>query len=79
MSEYKSPDFPGQEEWRNLRNKYGTEEATKIVVRKLRAFADVIEQSGWPQIFGCHIETEKDGFQDLMETIEVTVSHPWPG
>jgi len=69
---------PGQREWQQLRRKHGEDGAERLVAKKLRAFADKIEEIGYPKIFGCHVN-EKEGFGDLMESIEVTLSHRWPG
>jgi hypothetical protein len=68
-----------QEEWHQLIKKYGEKKAKEIIVKKLRTFANQIESDKYPNIFSIHIDTEEDGFKDIMENISVTLSHPWPG
>ena len=71
-------DLPGQAEWKQLQKDRGEESAERIVARKLREFADLIENVGYPKILGVHLDNTGK-FEGLMESIEVTISHPWPG
>lgn len=75
-----------QDFWFGLVKAHGEKEAKRLLVAKLRAFADIIEQSGYPDVFGCHMEfpgekpcEKSTNDWHLMESVSVTVSHLWPG
>jgi hypothetical protein len=67
--------------YRLLCDELGREKAHQIIAAKLRAFADAIESNNDPGVYSCTIDnlraTACGG--DIMESINVTLSHPWPG
>jgi hypothetical protein len=67
--------------WHELKDKHGREQARSLVAAKLRSFAEALESGSWPDVYDAEIEYpgEKVCDQRLMETITVTLSHPWPG
>lgn len=79
MSDPKTAErWPGpshQQNWFNLVKQMGEPAARAHLVAKLRAAADQIERGSYPKVFGC--ELREHGLP--METISVTLSHPWGG
>jgi hypothetical protein len=59
----------------------GREKTHQIMVAKLRAFADAIEKNGDPTIYTCEIENIHPTVceQNFIESLKITLSHPWPG
>lgn len=75
-----------QDFWFDLCRTHGEKEARRLLIVKLRDFADLIEKQSYPDVFGCKIEfpgkkpCEKSTDDwHLMESISVTLSHLWPG
>lgn len=59
----------------------GEEKARKLLVNKLRAFANQIESGMYPMVQSADFDDQYEGVckgeDDLTETISVTLSYPW--
>ncbi len=65
--------------WKDLKASMGKPDAKKELVRQLRMFADQLETDSFPDVFDCKIQPGATLNSDILTTIEVTVSHTWPG
>jgi len=69
-----------QRTWWDLCDKHGEQDSRKILANSLRAFAAQVEKGGYPDVFGCKVMAGDHPCQkDFIETVSVTLSHPWPG
>lgn len=67
-------------EYRKLCKAHGQETVDRVLVAKLRAMADAIERGHGPYMMDCIVQN-MDGriCLDTIETLSVTMSHPWGG
>jgi hypothetical protein len=69
-----------QNSWLVLVDKHGEPKARKILANSLRVFADQVEKGGFPDIFGCEVMAGSRPCENtVIETVSVTLSHPWGG
>jgi len=70
-----------QKTWFDLVNRLGELEARRELARQLRRAADMVEDAdGYPDVFGCEVWEGADPCnKEIMDTVSVTLSMPWPG
>ena len=76
-SSFSKPDGIGDHQWgfQSLRHEHGEDEANRIVAKRLRELADIVEADGYPKVFGWTDE----GRPGPIATYQLTMSFPWGG
>ena len=69
------------EKYRKLERLLGEEELRKRCIASLREVADKLEKSTgcWPGIYYCDLPEDPLLKKTFIDSIEVTISYPWPG
>lgn len=65
--------------WDDMRRTLGEESARLEVIRQLRMFADSLETRRWPYMLSCKLAPGAKLEEEIITSLEITLSHPWPG
>jgi hypothetical protein len=77
--------YPQQLEWWELKKRHGDKGAYSELARRLRQAADHLDKlakgGGWPDVFGCDYPASEPmcSGEHFIDSVGVTLSHPWPG
>ena len=65
--------------WKDYCKRVGEENAKKELVRQLRMAAEIIENYDYPDVFSACMLPPGSEDVELVGTVGVTLSYPWPG